>query len=194
MVFGKSWVKARRGFELRKICLPIIALLVLGLSGCTALGIGTHAQFDVCSAASAVKAQQSAFEIGAQTLISLHRTKAVPDATYAKAQQIYSVWSQTQQLIALTIIAFNDGGLTTPQPQMMQQYSQLLVQAVGIAAEFAAMYYSAAPAGRTPPMAVAAYRRSAAYGAMAENDASCSMTDDQIRATLAVPSWSAMGG
>jgi len=138
--------------------------------------------FDICSAVSVVQTQQTVIEAAAVTLISLKAT--IPASEMAKAAAAYGAWYSTQGLIQSSLIAVNDSG---GSGITIQQYAQLLAQAVLLAGEFIAIYNSLE---KTPTIASGKVQMAAAAAP------GCTMTDAQITTALTanLQTWAQLGG
>lgn len=163
-----------------KRILPFVLAIALCVAGCSSSGGGTS--FDVCSAESLVKTQQTAAIGYVTVMIALNKTGQVSASQIAKLKGIYTSWATAQQAAVSFLTTANDAGGNLSSVQY-QQWIQLGVQMAVLAAEIYSMYNSA----NTPP-------KSGELLAARAGATTCSITDAQIQSDLTVPTWAALGG
>jgi hypothetical protein len=165
-----------------KTFLTSILALALIVSSCSLIGGGGTTTFDVCSAVSVTQVQQAVVESAATVVINMNKNGQVPAATLAKIQTAYQAWSDTQGLVVTALQAINDAG-GNPSAISVQDYAQLVIQAASDAADFIALYESLVG---SPSLT------SIAKATASPTPTTCSITDADIAADLAVPAWSSL--
>jgi hypothetical protein len=161
----------------------IAMMMAVALAGCSLFQSGTSptpATFDVCSAASAVGAEEAAAVSAVSVVVQLHASKQMTDANYAQAQTAYAALQSANGLILTALIEINDAG-GSPSAVTPQQYAQLLAQAAIAAAQFYAIYSSSTNQAGPP----------AALPGVSASATTCSITDAQLTAQLTMPNWPA---